>query len=131
MNTYLIESNLTSWAVDAEDAFTATCGWIIRGMRDEDEANANQVRVREIEGGEYVYPMCGLDGVDLARFMGESRAEIDAASRTTRRVGESERMWHRANGRLSDAYQRIGALEGMNAAIADVEAVKQHGELPN
>lgn len=119
MNTYLIESNLAAWSVDAENELTAVCGWIVRGMRAQDEGRSEKVAVRELGGaGDVTYPLKGLDAAAFGRFMAEHRASIEKAAATVRHVSIDERQFHLTAARLDRANSRIGRLEQTCRSVA-------------
>ena len=124
MITYCIESNHASWSVTASDALTAICGWIKRGMREEDHGNEDNIRVRPVDSDDAEYPLRGMTGESLIQFQREARSEIDAASRTVRQNTLDERNYLLAFGKLVNANKRIGALEW-----AIVEAAQSISEL--
>lgn len=111
MFTYLVESNLRSWAVVAPDEMTAACGWIAAGMGGLPEAAAKLARVRRIDSAAAIYPLKGVDGAQLIAFMARHREAIDVASQTCRTVSHMERLAHQRSIDRQSAADRLRAVE--------------------
>lgn len=118
MTTYLLESNLTSWAIEAESPLIAACAWVMNGMRDEDEGQLDHVTARAV-GERVTHHPLRISGVKLIEAMREKRQAIETAARTVRLVDHTGRRLLRAEARCDEQNERIGYLEGCLRSIAE------------